>query len=56
MQYCRKCSATIGLFVNLWTQIGKSYFSPLIDPEDELAVRSEGAVRIGEQGTLVEEW
>ncbi len=53
---CKKCGAPVGRFVNLWTQIGKSYFSPVVEPEDDLAVRCQGAARIGERGTLVEEW
>jgi hypothetical protein len=53
---CKKCDAAIGRFANLWTQIGKSYFSPVMEPEDDLAVQYQGAVRIGEQGTLVAEW
>ncbi|KAL2019464.1 hypothetical protein VTK56DRAFT_9580 [Thermocarpiscus australiensis] len=53
---CKKCDAPIGRFVNLWTQIGKSYFSPVVEPEDDLAAQCHGAIRIGERGTLVEEW
>lgn len=53
---CKECNATIGLFVNLWTQIGKSYFSPIINPDDSPAVLAEGASRMGEKRTLVEEW
>ena len=53
---CNQCNATIGLFVNLWTQIGKSYFSPIIDPDDSPAVVAQGSSRMGEKGTLVEEW
>ncbi len=53
---CKKCDSAIGRFANLWTQIGKSYFSPVVEPEDELAIQSHGTVRIGERGTLVEEW
>ncbi|KAH6627952.1 hypothetical protein F5144DRAFT_594073 [Chaetomium tenue] len=52
---CKKCDAAIGRFANLWTQIGKSYFSPVMEPEDDLAVQYQGTVRIGEQGTLVAE-
>ncbi|KAL2132579.1 hypothetical protein VTI74DRAFT_3634 [Chaetomium olivicolor] len=52
---CKKCDAPIGRFSNLWTQIGKSYFSPVVEPEDDLAVKCKGNVRIGERGTLVEE-
>lgn len=53
---CRKCDSTVGLFVNLWTRIGKSYFSPVVDPGNDVAVRPEGAIRVGEPGTLVDEW
>lgn len=53
---CKKCDAAIGRFANLWTQIGKSYFSPVIEPEDDLAVQYLDTVRIGEQDTLVAEW
>lgn len=53
---CKKCDAAIGRFTNLWTQIGKSYFSPVMEPEDDLAVQYQGSVRIGDQGTLVAEW
>ncbi|EAQ89277.1 predicted protein [Chaetomium globosum CBS 148.51] len=52
---CKKCDAAIGRFANLWTQIGKSYFSPVIEPEDDLAVQYLDTVRIGEQDTLVAE-
>ncbi|KAK4103137.1 hypothetical protein N658DRAFT_422231 [Parathielavia hyrcaniae] len=51
---CKKCDAPIGRFFNLWTQIGKSYFSPVVEPEDDLAIQFHGAFRIGEHGTLVE--
>ncbi|KAJ4290179.1 hypothetical protein N0V88_006688 [Collariella sp. IMI 366227] len=53
---CKKCDAPIGRFANLWTQIGKGYFSPVVEPEDDLAVKCKGTVRIGERNTLVEEW
>jgi len=53
---CKNCNATVGLFLNLWTQIGKSYFSPIIDPDGELAITYSGAIRVGERGTLVAEW
>ncbi|KAK5654769.1 hypothetical protein OQA88_6805 [Cercophora sp. LCS_1] len=52
---CKKCDTTIGLFINLWTRIGKSYYSPIVDPDGELAVRPDGDTRIGETDTLVEE-
>ncbi|KAK1757724.1 hypothetical protein QBC47DRAFT_164319 [Echria macrotheca] len=50
---CKKCESTIGLFVNLWTRIGKSYYSPIVDAEGPL-IRPDGEVRAGETGTLVE--
>ena len=55
---CKKCGTTIGHFINLWTQVGKRYFSPIVNPDsdDSLALRSEGGIRVGEAGTLVEEW
>jgi len=53
---CKKCDDTIGLFVNLWTRIGKSYFSPIVDPGNDVAVRLDGEIRVGERGTLVDEW
>ncbi|KAK0733596.1 hypothetical protein B0T26DRAFT_669994 [Lasiosphaeria miniovina] len=52
---CKKCDAALGDFVNLWTQVGKSYFSPIVEPDYDIAVQSDGAVREGERGTLVEE-
>ncbi|KAK0628518.1 hypothetical protein B0T17DRAFT_471715, partial [Bombardia bombarda] len=52
---CRECDANIGQFVNLWSQIGKTYFSPVVESDDELAVLSQGDVRVGERGTLVEQ-
>ncbi|KAL2173377.1 uncharacterized protein P884DRAFT_212156 [Thermothelomyces heterothallicus CBS 202.75] len=52
---CKKCDAPIGRLANLWTQIGKGYFSPVIEPEDDLAIQPQGAIRIGGRGTLVDE-
>lgn len=53
---CRGCDSPIGDFTNLWTQIGKSYFSPIIDPQRSPDIRSHGPLRAGEKGTLVEGW
>lgn len=53
---CKKCGSEVGEFINLWTQVGKSYVSPVIEPDEGPAILSRGAVRVGERGTLVEEW
>ncbi|KAK4240616.1 hypothetical protein C8A03DRAFT_13060 [Achaetomium macrosporum] len=52
---CKKCGAPIGRFANLWTQIGKSFFSPVLEPEDDLAIQPQGTVRVGKRGALLEE-
>ncbi|OIW35589.1 hypothetical protein CONLIGDRAFT_63525 [Coniochaeta ligniaria NRRL 30616] len=51
---CKTCDSSIGEFANLWTQIGKSYFSPIVDPQRGPDIRSHGPLRSGEKGTLVE--
>jgi len=53
---CKNCDSEIGEFANLWTQVGKSYVSPVIEPDEGPAVLCHGVVRVGERGTLVEEW
>jgi hypothetical protein len=53
---CTGCDVSVGEFANLWTQIGKSYFSPIVDPEHSPAIKSHGPLRSGEKGTLVEGW
>lgn len=53
---CRSCGGRLGDFINLWTQIGKSYFAPLVEPRAELNVKLQGNVRVGEKNTLVEAW
>jgi len=43
--------------MNLWTQIGKNYYSPLVASDDELqAITSNGLSRSGEAGTIVGGW
>ncbi|KAK3330873.1 hypothetical protein B0H66DRAFT_77801 [Apodospora peruviana] len=54
LSHCNNCHSTIGQFMNLWTQIGKSYFSPVVEPNSDLEVDCQGTVRLGETGTLVE--
>ncbi|KAL2159264.1 hypothetical protein VTH06DRAFT_2699 [Thermothelomyces fergusii] len=52
---CKTCDAPIGRLANLWTQIGKGYLSPVVEPEDDLAIQPRGAIRIGGRGTLVDD-
>ncbi|OAA60965.1 hypothetical protein SPI_04989 [Niveomyces insectorum RCEF 264] len=51
---CRHCQVPLGRFINLWTQIGKSYYSPLVAPDACLQVGVHGTPRVGEKATLVE--
>ncbi|KAH0498449.1 hypothetical protein TgHK011_005702 [Trichoderma gracile] len=54
---CAKCDATLGTLVNLWTQIGKKYITPVAYVEDKAEadkIAATGAVRSGDAGTLVE--
>lgn len=53
---CKECDDRIGEFANLWTQVGKSYFSPIVDAEHAPEIESHGPHRSGEKGTLVEGW
>lgn len=53
---CRGCDNPLAQYTNLWTQIGKSYFSPIIDPLEGPVIESHGPLRFGEKGTLVEGW
>ncbi|KAL7807843.1 hypothetical protein V8C26DRAFT_423703 [Trichoderma gracile] len=54
---CAKCDSTLGTLVNLWTQIGKKYITPVAYVEDKAEadkIAATGAVRSGDAGTLVE--
>lgn len=56
---CAKCDSTLGTLVNLWTQIGKKYITPVAYVEDKAEadkIAATGAVRTGDAGTLVEGW
>lgn len=53
---CKGCDVSIDDFANLLTQVGKSYFSPIVDPEHGPAIMSQGPLRAGKKGTLVERW
>ncbi|KAH7359382.1 hypothetical protein B0T11DRAFT_114747 [Plectosphaerella cucumerina] len=52
---CAACDAKVGLYTNLWLQIGKGYYSPVLDDEAEAAHVVKGSQRDGEEGTLVAE-
>ncbi|KAJ2972999.1 hypothetical protein NUW58_g9052 [Xylaria curta] len=54
--YCSQCGHHLGTHLNLWTQIGKSYISPVIRSADDLDISPDGAVRQGEKGTIVDSW
>ncbi|RFU75608.1 hypothetical protein TARUN_6668 [Trichoderma arundinaceum] len=54
---CAKCDSKLGSLVNLWTQIGKKYITPVAHAEengDADKISATGAVRIGDADTLVE--
>lgn len=53
---CRQCDSKLGDFFNQWIQIGKTYFTPIIDPSGVVNLRAAGAVRWGDENTLVDEW
>ncbi|KAH6604762.1 hypothetical protein Trco_006469 [Trichoderma cornu-damae] len=54
---CAKCDSKLGSLVNLWTQIGKKYITPVAYVEEKGEadkIAATGAVRIGDADTLVE--
>lgn len=53
---CSHCNTELGRFINLWTQIGKSYVTPIVAPDENRAVSAKGPTRIGDQDTLVYGW
>lgn len=55
---CAKCDAPLGTVANLWTQIGKKYLTPASAPAADagLRVATSGAVRLGDDDTLVGGW
>ncbi|KAI1504355.1 hypothetical protein F5X99DRAFT_36806 [Biscogniauxia marginata] len=50
---CIKCNQRLSQFLNLWTKIGKSYISPIVQAEVPLNVVASGEVRLGEAQTVV---
>ncbi|KAK1449908.1 hypothetical protein CMEL01_07244 [Colletotrichum melonis] len=52
---CASCQAILATFFNLWTQIGKSYFSPTIEAQGNTQMIAKEPTRIGEAGYLVAE-
>jgi len=53
---CAGCGAELAQLVNLWTQIGKTYYSPILDPEHGMNIITLGQSRIGDEMTLVADW
>ncbi|KAI1280065.1 hypothetical protein F5Y07DRAFT_22497 [Xylaria sp. FL0933] len=51
---CSRCYHHLGALLNLWTQIGKGYISPIVQAELPLDTRPEGAIQRGEKGTIVD--
>ncbi|KAJ3563568.1 hypothetical protein NPX13_g8150 [Xylaria arbuscula] len=51
---CSQCHHDLGTLLNLWTQIGKSYISPVVHTCTALDVTPDGAIKHGEKGTIVE--
>ncbi|KAL6879389.1 hypothetical protein HDV57DRAFT_509907 [Trichoderma longibrachiatum] len=54
---CAKCDSTLTTIVNLWTQIGKKYITPVAYVEGKAEadkIAATGTVRVGDGGTLVE--
>ncbi|KAK1671178.1 hypothetical protein BDP55DRAFT_298028 [Colletotrichum godetiae] len=52
---CARCQTKLASFFNLWTQIGKSYFSPTIEAQGNTKIIAKEPTRIGEAGYLVAE-
>lgn len=53
---CSQCSTELGRFVNLWTQIGKSYVTPIVTPDESRTIITKGPTRVGDENTLVSGW
>ena len=53
---CTKCGRDLGEFANIWTQIGKSYVSPVGGDDGNAKVENRGSVRVGDKETLVGDW
>ena len=53
---CKKCGASIGEFINLWTQIGNKHFSPVVVSNSPVRVGHKGLSRLGDSNTLVQGW
>ncbi|KAI2462830.1 hypothetical protein F4781DRAFT_168284 [Annulohypoxylon bovei var. microspora] len=51
---CTKCKVYLGEFINQWIKIGKSYVSPVVEPEEISPIGPTGTARLGEKQTLIE--
>ncbi|KAI0433667.1 hypothetical protein F5Y09DRAFT_350962 [Xylaria sp. FL1042] len=52
--FCSRCDHRFGALLNLWTQIGKGYISPIVQAEIPLDISPGGAIQDGEKGTIVD--
>ncbi|KAI0539259.1 hypothetical protein GGR58DRAFT_243243 [Xylaria digitata] len=50
---CGQCGHHLGTILNLWTQIGKCYISPVIEAKVALDVDSDGAIQQGKKDTII---
>ncbi|KAI0466458.1 hypothetical protein F4859DRAFT_302345 [Xylaria cf. heliscus] len=50
---CSQCEHRLGSLLNLWTQIGKRYVSPVVTTHT-LDISAEGVIHQGEVGTIVD--
>ena len=53
---CSQCDSELGRFINLWTQIGKSYVTPIVAPDERDTITTKGPTRVGDENTLVSGW
>ncbi|KAF2968279.1 hypothetical protein GQX73_g5353 [Xylaria multiplex] len=53
---CGQCDHHLGTLLNLWTQIGECYISPVVAAKVALDVGSDGAVHQGKKGTIIYNW
>ncbi|KAI1757095.1 hypothetical protein F4782DRAFT_214168 [Xylaria castorea] len=51
---CSQCQHRLGSLLNLWTQIGKRYISPVVQTTHALDISPDGVIRLGEIGTIVD--
>ncbi|KAI1176669.1 hypothetical protein F4777DRAFT_587754 [Nemania sp. FL0916] len=52
--YCKRCDHRLGTTLNSWTQIGKSFISPVLRARDPWGIALDGVIRHGESGTIID--